>query len=124
MLGSQIEEGSSVTSIASLAVVVLVKTAGVHLEDDQILEGGVRQSSLAFDIANALGRFGEVRTEPVGNELDFNFPSCCVAVENDSGLFDEGSDRVADDFLLDATGRGRLADDEVDALFMLECALV
>jgi hypothetical protein len=27
---------------------------------------------------------------------------------------------VADDFLLDATGRGRLADDQVDALLLLD----
>lgn len=43
-----------------------------------------------------------------------------MAVENNAGLFDEGSDGVADDFFLDATRRGGLADDQVDALLRLE----
>lgn len=116
VLRSQVEQGGCVASVASLAVVVLVEAAGIHLEDDDVLEGCVWQSGLALYIADTLGGFGEVWAEPVGDELDFNLPSCCVTVQDDAGLFDKGSDGVANDFLFDATGRRGLADDQVDAL--------
>jgi hypothetical protein len=93
-----------------------VEAAGVHLEDDDVGERGVGQGGLAGDIADALGGVGEVGAQPVRDELDFDLPAACVAVQNDAGLFDERRDGVADDFLLDAAGGGGFADDKVDAL--------
>ncbi|KAI6771814.1 hypothetical protein HG531_009439 [Fusarium graminearum] len=60
VLRSQVEQGGCVASVASLAVVVLVEAAGIHLEDDDVLEGCVWQSGLALYIADTLGGFGEV----------------------------------------------------------------
>lgn len=116
MLRGQLQQGRCITGIASLAVVVLVQTAGVHLEDDEVLERCVGQGRFVGDVADALRRLGEVRAQPVGDELDLDLPAARVAVQNGAGLFDEGADRVADDFLLDAAGGGGFADDEVDAL--------
>lgn len=116
VLRGQLEEGGGVACVAALAGVVLVEAAGVHLEDDEVLEGRVRQGGLAGDVADAAGRRREVRAEPVGDELDLDLPARGVAVEDGARLFDEGRDGVADNLLADATGGGGLADDQVDAL--------
>jgi hypothetical protein len=106
VLGSKVQQVGGVAGVASLALVVLVEAAGVHLEDDDVGERRVGQGGFTGDIADALGGVGEVRAQPVGDELYFNLPAACVAVQDDAGLFDERRDGVADDFLLDAAGGG------------------
>lgn len=119
VLRGKVQKVGGVAGVASLALVVLMQAAGVHLEDDDVGERGVGQGGLAGDIADALGGVGEVGAQPVRDELDFDLPAAGVAVQNDAGLFDERRDGVADDFLLDAAGRGGLADDKVDALLRI-----
>lgn len=54
VLRGQLQQGRRIAGIATLAVVVLVQAAGVHLEDDEVLERCVGQGRFIGDVADAL----------------------------------------------------------------------
>lgn len=98
----------------------LAMTAGVGLEDDEVLERSVEWTPNIPP--NRLSRCREIWTNPVRGQFDLDFPSARLVVDRTRSL-NQGAQWMADYLLPNAPWRRGLADDEVDALTNVNWAM-
>lgn len=71
VLGGQLEQGCRVAHLGLLALGRVAKAAGIHLEDDQVLERDVGQLlGGGLDLTGWLCRAGEKRAQHLGCDAD------------------------------------------------------
>lgn len=117
MFRCKLQERGGDACLLSLARLTLAKATGIHLEDNQVVNGDVGESVGVLSHWSRGG--GEIGAEPVWDHLDLNLLTSGQLDVDEAGLLKKGAHWVVDNLLLDPAGRRRLADDKVDALTIL-----